>query len=100
MRIAKNEIPAKVNVSGAVARVATEFGDATGLNKMGGEYFSLRSDTDIAPLLKGLKDDLCQAPHWGYMISGELVVTYSGGKTRHVKRMLSFIGRRGTVYAR
>lgn len=46
---------------------------------MGAEYFSLGAGTDIAPLLKGLKDDTCQAPHWGYMISGELIVTYSDG---------------------
>ena len=81
MRISKSDIPPKINVPGAVARVATDFGDATGFGRMGGEYFSLGAGTDIAPLLKGLKDDGCQAPHWGYMISGELVVTYTGGKT-------------------
>jgi hypothetical protein len=37
------------------------FGDATGFGKMGGEYFSLGAGTDIAPLLKGLKDDGCHA---------------------------------------
>jgi glyoxylate utilization-related uncharacterized protein len=47
---------------------------------MGGEYFSLGAGTDIAPLLKGLEGDACQAPHWGYMISGEVVVTYTDGK--------------------
>ncbi len=77
MRIQKDQIPAKINVPGAIAQVATDFGDATGFGKMGGEYFSLGAGTDIAPLLKGLKDDACHAPHWGYMISGELVVTYT-----------------------
>jgi hypothetical protein len=57
VRISKDQIPAKINVPGAVARVATDFGDATGFGKMGGEYFSLGAGTDIAPLLKGLKDD-------------------------------------------
>ena len=33
----------------------------------------------IAALLQGLEDDACQAPHWGYMISGEVVVTYTNG---------------------
>jgi hypothetical protein len=80
MRIAKDQIPAKIDVPGAVARVATDFGDASGFGRMGAEYFSLGAGTDIAPLLKGLKDDTCQAPHWGYMISGELIVTYSDGK--------------------
>ena len=80
MRIPKDQIPAKINVPGAVARQARDFGDATGFGKFGGEYFSLGAGTDIAPLLKGLKDDSCQAPHWGYMLSGELVVKYTDGK--------------------
>lgn len=79
MRIAKDQIPAKINVPGAVARQTAEFGDATGYTKMAGEYFSLGAGTDIAPLLKGLQDDACHAPHWGYLISGEVVVTYTNG---------------------
>lgn len=86
MRIAKDQVPAKINVPGAVARVVTDFGDATGFGKMGGEYFSLGAGTDIAPLLKGLKDDACQAPHWGYMLSGEVVVTYTDGKVETCKQ--------------
>jgi hypothetical protein len=79
MRISKGQIPAKIDVPGAVARVAPDFGDASGFTKMGGEYFSLAAGTDIAPLLKGLEDDACQAPHWGYMLRGEVVVTYTDG---------------------
>jgi hypothetical protein len=86
MRISKEQIPAKIDVPGAVARQATDFGDATGYGEMAGEYFSLGGGTDIAPLLKGLKDDACQAPHWGYMISGELVVTYTDGKMETCKQ--------------
>jgi hypothetical protein len=37
--------------------------------------------TDIAPLLKGLADDACHAPHWGFMVSGEVVITYTDGAT-------------------
>ncbi len=81
MRIPKDQIPAKISIPGAVARQITDFGDATGYGKLAGEYFSLGAGTDIAPLLKGLKGDACHAPHWGYMISGELVVTYTSGKT-------------------
>jgi hypothetical protein len=81
MRISKDKIPAKINVPGAVARKVGDFGDASGFGKFGGEYFSLAAGTDIAPLLKGLKDDACQAPHWGYMLKGEVVVTYTDGKS-------------------
>jgi hypothetical protein len=80
MRISKDQIPAKIDIPGAVARVTPNFGDATGFGAMGGEYFSLGAGTDIAPLLKGLEGDACQAPHWGYMICGEVVVTYTDGK--------------------
>lgn len=81
MRIPKDQIPAKINVPGAIARQAVNFGDASGYGQISGEYFSLGAGTDIAPLLKGLKNDACHAPHWGYMISGELVVTYTNGQT-------------------
>ena len=27
--------------------------------------------------LKGSEGDLCQSPHWGYLIEGEITVTYS-----------------------
>ncbi len=33
----------------------------------------------MAPLLHGLPGDVCAAPHWGYVLSGELVVSYSDG---------------------
>lgn len=42
-------------------------------------YFSLKAGTDIAPLLRGLENDACQAAHWGYVESGRLVVTYTDG---------------------
>ncbi len=77
MRIAKDDIPVKINAPGAVARVQTNFGDASAYSSMGGEYFSLGAGADIAPLLKGLEGDLCQSPHWGYLLQGELTVTYA-----------------------
>ena len=79
MHLAKTSIPTKIDLPGAVARQVSDFGDTTGYDQLGGEYFSLGAGTDIAPLLQGLEGDLCQAPHWGYMISGQLVVTYTGG---------------------
>lgn len=84
MRIAKSDVPARLSVPGAVARQTGHFGDATGLGKMAGEYFSLAAGTDIAPLLNGLKDNLCQCPHWGYMLQGRLTVTYKEGGSEEV----------------
>jgi hypothetical protein len=85
MRIAKNDVPAKISVPGAIARQQTGFGDATGFGTMAGEYFSLAAGTDIAPLLKGLEGDLCQSPHWGYLLEGEVTVTYKDGGQEVVK---------------
>ena len=79
MHIAKGQVPVKIDVPGATARQAADFGDASRWGMLGAEYFSLGAGTDIAPLLRGLHDDACQSPHWGYMISGELVVTYTDG---------------------
>ncbi len=79
MRIAKQSIPARIQVPGAVARQELNFGDATGYGMFAGEYFSLAAGTDIAPLLKGLEDDLCQSPHWGYLLAGDVTVTYKDG---------------------
>ena len=80
MHITKNEIPVKIDVPGAVARQAVDFGDTSGFGTFGGEYFSLGAGTDIAPLLKGLEGDSCQAPHWGYMLAGSVVVRYTDGQ--------------------
>ena len=32
--------------------------------------FRLPSGTDMRPLVHGLEGDLCQCPHWGYMLKG------------------------------
>lgn len=77
MRIAKQDVPVRIDVPGAVARQKTGFGSAAGFGMMGAEYFSLGAGTDIAPLLQGLQGDMCQSPHWGYVIQGELTVTYA-----------------------
>jgi len=61
------------------------FGDASGYGKISGEYFSLGAGTDISPLLKGLEGDLCQSPHWGYLLKGELTVTYADDTQEVIK---------------
>jgi hypothetical protein len=46
---------------------------------------------DPAPLFKGLPDDRCQCPHWGYVLKGEVRYrfadrdeVYSGGDVYYV----------------
>jgi hypothetical protein len=31
---------------------------------------------DASAMVKGLPDDRCQAPHWGYLFTGKIVVDY------------------------
>ena len=41
-------------------------------------FTSFHQDVDATPLLKGLPDDRCQCPHWGYVINGKLTFRYAG----------------------
>lgn len=85
MRISKTDIPLKIDAPGAKARQQTNFGDASGYGKIGGEHFAMTAGVDITDLLKGLENDLCQSPHWGYLIAGELQVRYKDGSREDVK---------------
>lgn len=84
MRTSKHDVPVKVTAPGAVARLQPGFGDPSNCGVLSAEFFSLAAGTDIAPLLEGLTDDLCQAPHWGYLAKGSLTVTYSDESTETV----------------
>ena len=40
-------------------------------------FTSLVEDIDAAPFMKGLPDDRCQCPHWGYVIKGKMTARYA-----------------------
>jgi hypothetical protein len=79
MKILKDDIEVKMQIPGAIIRQKTDFGDASGLGKISGEYFSLSAGVDTTPLFMGLEGNLCQCPHWGYLISGQLTTTDAEG---------------------
>jgi hypothetical protein len=79
MQQAIEGIPIKIDTPNAVARQQMGFGDPSNYGELSGEYFTLNAGTDIAPLLEGLEDDLCQTPHWGYVLKGALTVGYADG---------------------
>jgi hypothetical protein len=81
MHVSKNDIPVRIDAPGAIARQLPDFGEASGT--IGAEYFTLATGTDLAPLLEGLESDACQSPHWGYVLTGDVVVTYCDGETEH-----------------
>ena len=41
------------------------------------DFLTFREDIDHRPLLKGLPDDRCQCPHWGYVFKGRLTFQFA-----------------------
>ena len=79
MKISRDNIEVKMQIPGATLRQHMNFGEAGGLGKISGEYFSLSEGVDTTPLFVGLKDDLCQCPHWGYVLCGQITTTDAHG---------------------
>ena len=40
-------------------------------------FESFRQDVDTAPLFRGLPDDRCQSPHWGYVMKGQVTFRFA-----------------------
>ena len=85
MRIAKEAVDVRMEIPGAVIRQRTEFGDVSGFDTISGEYFSLSAGVDTTPLFQGLEGDLCQCPHWGFVLRGQLTTTDASGVRETVK---------------
>lgn len=79
MKISKDSIEVKMEIPGVVIRQRRDFGDASGLGKISEEYFSLSAGVDTTPLFVGLEGNLCQCPHWGYVLKGKLSTTDAKG---------------------
>ena len=79
MKVAKENIDVRLEIPGATIRQKTIVGDATGLGKISAEYFSLAAGVDTTPLFIGLEGNLCQCPHWGYVLKGKLTTTDADG---------------------
>lgn len=56
--------------SGPVVDLRDELGDYTV------SFTSLLADIDATPFMKGLPDDRCQCPHWGYVFKGNMTARY------------------------
>jgi hypothetical protein len=64
-----------LDIPGAVIRQQKDFGSVSGFDTISGEYFSLSAGVDTTSLFAGLEGDLCQCPHWGYVLDGRLTTT-------------------------
>lgn len=79
MRVAKDDVDVRMEIPGAVIRQRTEFGSVRGFEAISGEYFSLGAGVDTTPLFQGLEGNLCQCPHWGFVLRGRLTTTAADG---------------------
>ena len=84
MRVAKEDVDVQMEIPGAVIRQRKGFGDASGFGQISGEYFTLAAGVDTTPLFQGLEGDLCQCPHWGFVVRGRLTTTDADGQQETV----------------
>ena len=79
MRVAKDNVDVRMEIPGAVIRQRLNFGDVSGFDKISAEYFTLAAGVDTSPLFQGLEGNLCQCPHWGFVLRGQLTTTDAKG---------------------
>ena len=70
MRGSKEDVPTTLESEEVVIQEA-EWADI----HVGFETYN--EEFDLAPLLKGLPDDRCQCPHYGYVLKGRMTVRYA-----------------------
>lgn len=85
MRIAKEKVDIQMEIPGAVIRQRMDFGTVRGYDAISGECFTLSAGVDTTPLFKGLEGDLCQCPHWGFVVRGQLTMTLGDGVSETVQ---------------
>ena len=85
MRVAKDDVEVRMEIPGAVIRQRTDFGTVNGFGSLSGEYFSLSAGVDTTALFQGLEGDLCQCPHWGFVLRGQITTTDAIGVQETVK---------------
>lgn len=65
----RDELPLKEIIPGYSSRMADWGGITVAFEKA-------PAGQDASSMVKGLPDDRCQAPHWGYLFSGTMTVDY------------------------
>jgi len=78
MRETRQNLPVLLQAPGVTVRSAD-------WNGMAVNYIELAKGTDFTPVLKGLPGDMCQCPHWGYVLKGAITLRYQDGKEEKVQ---------------
>ncbi len=85
MRVSKDQVGVRMEIPGAVIRQHADFGNVSGFGQISGECFTLAAGVDTSPLFEGLDGDMCQCPHWGFVLRGQLTTTDALGVEETVK---------------
>jgi hypothetical protein len=67
------QMETRLEIPGAAMFQGVNWGDYSVM------YVQLKAGVDATPLLKGLPNDKCPCPHWGYIVKGAIHVTYTDG---------------------
>lgn len=73
MKTNKEDIPVTMEAPGTKMRALPGYGGMTVA------FNEIPAGTNFSPLLAGLPNDSCHCPHWGYVVEGELRLTYDDG---------------------
>lgn len=74
--ITRQQAPVAIEGDGVELRSQEIGGDMTAA------FVRLPKGADLRPALAGMPDDLCQCPHWGFMVSGRIRMhTAAGAQT-------------------
>lgn len=85
MKVAKDNIDVRLKLPGVAVRQHKNFGSVAGYDRISGEYFTLAKGVDTTALFEGLEGDLCQCPHWGYVLEGVITTTDASGQQETVQ---------------
>lgn len=69
----QQQVPVAIEADGVELRKEVIGGDMTVA------FVRARKGVDLRPPLKGLPDDRCQCPHWGYILKGTVRMHTAGG---------------------
>lgn len=71
--LSRTDVPVVIEGDGVEVRLA-EIGGGLSTS-----FITLPQGADLGPALKGLPDDSCQCPHWGYVLKGRLLMHAADG---------------------
>jgi hypothetical protein len=70
--IKRDDVPVAIQTDDVELRMS-EVGEMTVA------FFRLKKGADFGPALAGLPDDMCQCPHWGYVLKGRIKMKTKSG---------------------